>query len=170
MDFDTYVIRIWGLHIYFLNKFLAKILRWGISGEMAILHQSRAGSCDCHMWSISDFENHCHVVDSRIWPKNATFNDLFMTQVLNPPLGSGEDGLGRQLVPPPPPHQGILLFCLILLNHMTSGVFSGCQLSLSKQHIFLILMQPSWGGYICGTILHLWKKIVLIILAIFINF
>ncbi len=49
--------------------------------------------------------------------------------------------------PPPPTHQGIL-FCLILLNYMTSGVYSGCQLSLLKQHIFLILTQPSWDGYL----------------------
>ena len=31
---------------------------------------------------------------------------------------------------------------------MSSGVFFGCILSLLKQHIFLILMQPSWDEYL----------------------
>jgi hypothetical protein len=31
---------------------------------------------------------------------------------------------------------------------MTSGVFSGCKLSLSKPHIFFILTQPTWDGYL----------------------
>jgi hypothetical protein len=46
------------------------------------------------------------------------------------------------------PHQGILLFCLILLSFLTYGVFFRCKLSLLKQHIFLILTQPSWDGYL----------------------
>ncbi len=49
---------------------------------------------------------------------------------------------------PHPLHQGILLFCFILLSYLTSGVFSGCKLFLLKQHIFLILTQPSWDGYL----------------------
>jgi hypothetical protein len=49
----------------------------------------------------------------------------------------------------PPPHQGILLFCLILLSYryLTSGVFSGCKLSLLKQHIFLILTSVPDGTH-----------------------
>ncbi len=80
-------------------------------------------------------------------PKSATFNNLPETQILNPPLGRGEDGLGRHFVPLPP-HQGILLFCLNLLSYLTSGVFFRCKLSLLKQHIFLISTQPSWDGYL----------------------
>jgi hypothetical protein len=79
--------------------------------------------------------------------QNPTCNDLFMTLVLNPPIGEGGGWLGSRFCTPPP-HQRILLFCLILLNYMTSGVFSGCNLSLLKQHIFLILTQPSWDGYL----------------------
>ncbi len=37
-------------------------------------------------------------------------------------------------------NQGILLFCLILLSCLTSGVFFRCKLSLLKQ--------PSWDGYL----------------------
>ncbi len=62
-------------------------------------------------------------------------------------LGRGEDGLGRHLVPPPPT-SGNSSFCLILLNYKTSVLFSWCQLSLLKQHIFLILTQPSRDGYL----------------------
>jgi hypothetical protein len=31
---------------------------------------------------------------------------------------------------------------------LVTGVFSGCKLSLLKQHIFLILIQLSWDGYL----------------------
>jgi hypothetical protein len=48
----------------------------------------------------------------------------------------------------PPPASGKSSFCLILLSCMTSGVFFRCKLSLLKQHIFLILTQPSWDGYL----------------------
>ncbi len=51
-------------------------------------------------------------------------------------MGRGEDGLGRHLVPPPP-HRGILLFCLIFLNYMTFGVYSRCKLvPLEAVHLF----------------------------------
>jgi hypothetical protein len=43
---------------------------------------------------------------------------------------------------PPPSASGTSFFCLILLSYLTSGVFSGCKLSLLKQHIFLNLTQP----------------------------
>ena len=63
----------------------------------------------------------------------ATYGDRYMRicifdsnppiLVLNPRLeAGGEDGLGCHLVSPP--HKGILLFCLSLLNYMTSGLFS----------------------------------------------
>ncbi len=62
-------------------------------------------------------------------------------------LRRGEDGLGRHLVPPPPPKQGNSPFCLSLLTYMTSGLFFWCYLFLFMQPIFLILTQPSWDGY-----------------------
>ncbi len=52
----------------------------------------------------------CLRVQVADFPKSATFNGFTLTQDLKSPLGEGEDGLGRHLVPPPPPHQGILLF------------------------------------------------------------
>ncbi len=85
----------------------------------------------------------CPGVQVAGFPKSATFNNLTLTHSLNSPLGRGEDGLGRHFAPPP-----LLLFCLVLLSYLTSGVFSGCKLSLLKQHIFLILTQPSWDGYL----------------------
>jgi hypothetical protein len=61
---------------------------------MTILHQSHAWSRDCHMWSIGDFGTHYNVADLQICPKTATFNDLIMTQVLNPLLGEVGEWLG----------------------------------------------------------------------------
>ncbi len=65
-------------------------------------------------------------------------------------LGGWEDGLGRHLVPPPL-HVRDLLFCLILLNYMTSGVFSGCKLSLSKQHISFYLNAAILGWLLAAV-------------------
>jgi hypothetical protein len=73
---------------------------------MAILHQIRAwvGTLEPTVkWWIRGFDPN--------QPKSATFKkDLFMTQVLNLPLGEGEDGLGHHLVPPPPPHSREFFF------------------------------------------------------------
>ncbi len=124
MDFDTCVTKIWGVSAsILLNKFLAKIFRWGISREIAVLHQIRAWSRGCHIWFIGDFGTHHHVVDPRIWPKCATFNDLFMTQVLNPPLGGGGRMAWVAILYPLPPHQGILLFVSFFLITWHLGFF-----------------------------------------------
>ncbi len=80
-------------------------------------------------------------------PESATFNDSHTDSYPESATGEGVRWLGSPFWPPPP-HQGILLFCLILLSYMSSGVFLSCKLSLLKHHIFLILTQPSWDGYL----------------------
>ncbi len=96
MDFDTCVTRIWGLRIYFVKKTSCK--------NPSLRNCRRFGyfapkSRDCHMWSIREFGTHCYFVDSLICLKTANFNDLFMTQVLNPLLG----GVKYYVTMPPPP-------------------------------------------------------------------
>ncbi len=81
-------------------------------------------------------------------PESATFNDS--NTYSDPESATGEGGrwLRSPFCTPPPPHQGILIFCLILLSYMSPGLFFGCKLSLLKQHIFLIITQPTWDGYL----------------------
>jgi hypothetical protein len=81
-----------------LQRFLAKSIHKGIGGDRADLHKSH----DCppaeHIQVIRRFGLRFQVADL---PKSATFNYLPMTQILNPPLGRGEDGLGCHFIPPP---------------------------------------------------------------------
>ncbi len=130
--------RVWGLRIYFVKKVSCKNHSLRIDGGRADLHKS----CDHPPWSICGFGVCVQVAGL---PESATFNNLTLTQILNPPLGKGEDGLGSHIVPPP--HLGIL-FCLILLSYLTSWMFSGCKFSLLKHHGFLISTQLSWDGYL----------------------
>ncbi len=135
MDFDTCITKVWGLCIYFVKKVTSTC---GSSTSLEPTGSLRA----CLNWpNLTTFLWH------RSW--SAT--------------GEG----GRWLVSPswtPPPTLGNSFFCLILLNYMTSGVFSRCKLSLLKQHILLILMQPSWDDYLLlystkssihGTTIHI---------------
>ncbi len=105
-----------------LKKFLAKILSWGVGGEMTILHQSHPWSHDSHMWSIGDFGTHYYVADCRFAPKQPLLMTFLWLRSWIGQLARWEDGFGRHLVSPSP-RQGILLFCLILLNYMTWGIF-----------------------------------------------
>ncbi len=85
-----------------LNKFLAKILRWGAGREMAVLHQICSWSHDLP-----------HMVQRQIWniPLNAYSHLCLNTPLLglNPPLGEGGAWLGSPSCTHPP-HKGILLF------------------------------------------------------------
>jgi hypothetical protein len=53
-------------------------------------------------------------------------------------LGGGGTSLGSHLAaPPPPPTEEIVVFCLFLLNYMTSARYFSCY--------FLLLIQPVVG-------------------------
>jgi hypothetical protein len=92
-----------GLFLFLITTLhgdVASLRNWRRNGYFA------PKSCDCHMWSNCDFGTHCYMTDLQICPKTAIFNDLFMTQVLNPPLGEGGGWLGSPSFTPPPPTSG----------------------------------------------------------------
>ncbi len=129
----------------------------------------------CHMWSFGDFETHNYVADLQICPKTATFNDLFMTQVLNPPLGEVGGWLGSPSCTPPPHVREFFFFSSFSLItwHLEYSLDVSCP-SQSGTSLF-ILTQPSWDGYLLLYIpkssvaqiqfIHLQSKVVQYILT-----
>ena len=112
------------LHLFCKKSFLQK----SFVEELAEIWLICTCHVTVHLWPICEFGTLCFVTGL---PKPANFNDLFMTQVLNPPLGRGEDAKMAwvAILNPPPPRIGEFFFFApfsLVVWHLGYFLDSGC--------------------------------------------